>query len=151
MIEEKYLMETHWNNYKEDYSDQAILLAEHLGVDLDEAESYIDDEDYLVLTDEEADEAVREEIEEMVWAFTPSFLSAHTGVDEEIFEALADRCESNNESFKRMIKDFDWFVEDAVRCDGRGHFLAGYDHEEHEVTYKSIDNTETDYYIYRRN
>ena len=145
-------METHWNNYKQDYTTETIVLAAHIGVPLDEAEHCLEyDEDYLVLTDEEADEAVREEIEQMVWAFTPSFLSAHTGVDEEIFEALADRCEGNNESFKRMIKDFDWFVEDAVRCDGRGHFLAGYDHEEHEVTYKSIDNIVTTYYIYRRN
>ena len=151
MIEEKYLMETHWNNYKEEYTTEVIVLAEHIGVDLYEAESYIDSEDYLVLTDEQADEAVREEIEEMVWAFTPSFLSAHTGVDKEIFEALADRCEDNNESFKRMIKDFDEFVEDAVACDGRGHFLAGYDGDENEVTYKSIDNIVTTYYIYRRN
>ena len=151
MIEEKYLMETHWNNYKEEYTTEAIALSAHIGVDLDEAESYIDIEDYLVLTDEQADESVREYIEETVWAFTPSFLSAHTGVDEEIFEALADRCEGNNESFKRMIKDFDEFVEDAVACDGRGHFLADYDHEEHEVTYKSIDNIVTTYYIYRRN
>ena len=152
MIEEKYLMETHWNNYKEDYSDQAILLASHLGVCVSEAESYIDDQDYLVLTDEEADDAVREEIEQLVWAFTPSFLSAHTGVDSSTLKTMQESlCEGANEPFMAMIKDFDYFVDDAVSCDGRGHFLAGYDHEEHEVTYKSIDNTETDYYIYRRN
>ena len=57
-----------------------------------------------------------------------------------------------------MIKDFDYFVEDAVRCDGRGHFLAHYAHEEHEVTYLSVvrenmcyKTEETTYYIYRRN
>ena len=151
MINELDLMEAHWNNYKQEYDTEAIVLAAHLGVDIDDAEHYIEVEDYLVLTDEEADEAVREYIEETVWAFNPSFLSVHTGVDEEIFEALAGRCEGNNESFKRMIKDFDYFVDDAVSCDGRGHFLAGYDHEENEVTYKSIDNNTTTYYIYRRN
>lgn len=158
-IKELDIRDEHWNKATEDYTQEAILLSKHLGVDIDDAQSYIDSDDYLVLTDEQADEMVREEIEEMVWAFTPSFLSAHTGVDKEIFEALANRSESNNESFKRMIKDFDWFVEDAVRCDGRGHFLAGYDGEEHEVLYEYVARREDNlyvvetqyYYIYRRN
>ena len=67
MINELDLMKAHWNNYKEDYTTEAIVLSAHLdwkGVDLDEAESHIDDQDYLVLTDEQADEAVREYIEE---------------------------------------------------------------------------------------
>ena len=159
MIDEQTLMETHWRETIADYDvPQTIILASHLGIDMDDAQSYIDSEDYLVLTDEEADEAVREEIEEMVWAFTPSFLSAHTGVDEEVFEALADRCESNNESFKRMIKDFDHFVDDAVGIDGRGHFLAGYDHEENYEDYLSVvrngrcyETKKETYFIYRRN
>ena len=158
MINELDLMEKHWNNYKEDYTTEAIVLAAHLGVDLDEAESYIDDEDYLVLTNEEADDRVREEIEEMVWAFTPSFLQAHTGVTANAIEKIQELCEGANEPITAMIRDFDWFVEDAVRCDGRGHFLAGYDHKEHEVTYLSVvreklcyDTKETRYYIYRRN
>jgi len=156
---EEEIMKEHWRETIEDYDvPQTIILAKHLGVDLDDAQSEIDSEDHLVLTDEEADELVREEIEEMVWAFTPSFLSAHTGVDEEVFEALADRCEDNNDSFKRMIKDFDAFVEDAVRSDGRGHFLAGYDHEEHYCDWQTVERKDgkyetvtTEYYIYRRN
>ena len=159
MINELDLMETHWNNYKEDYSDQAILLASHLGVCVSEAESYIDDQDYLVLTDEQADEAVREEIEEMVWAFNPSFLFAHTGVDSGTLKIVQESlCEDANEAITAMIKDFDYFVEEAVRMDGRGHFLAGYDHKEHEVRYLSVvreglcyKTEETCYYIYRRN
>lgn len=158
-IKELDIRDEHWNKTTEEYTREEILLSKHLGVDIDDAQSYIDSGDYLVLIDEEADEMVREYIEESLWAFTPSFLSAHTGVDEEVFEALADRCESNNESFKRMIKDFDWFVEDAVCEDGRGHFLAHYDGKEHEVPYEYVvrreDNlyiveTQT-YYIYRRN
>ena len=152
MIEEKYLMETHWNNYKQDYTTEAIVLASHMGVDLDEAEHCLEyNQDYLVLTDEEADDWVREEIEQLVWAFTPSFLSAHTRVSEEAIKKIQELHEDANDALAEMIKDFDEFVEDAVACDGRGHFLAGYDGVEHEVTYKSIDNVETDYYIYRRN
>mgnify|MGYP003140112926 CR=1 FL=1 len=150
MIEEKYLMETHWNNYKEDYTTEAILLSTHLGVCVSEAESYIDSEDYLVLTDEQADEAVREYIEQTLWAFTPSFLSAHTNVSEEAIKKIQELYEGANDALAEMIKDFDEFVEDAIACDGRGHFLAFYDGNENEVTYKSIDNVETDYYIYRR-
>ena len=141
-----------WYDYlTNEYDLQAIVLAHYLvegdnRPDYDEAQNDFHNQDYLVYTDEEATEAVREDIEEMLWAFTPSFLSAHTGVDEEVFVALADRCEANNDSFKRMIKDFDHFVNDAVLCDGRGHFLAQYNHEENEITFNGIT-----YYIYRRN
>ena len=156
---EEEIMKELWQETIADYDvPQTIILAKHLGVDLDDAQGEIDSEDYLVLTDEEADEAVREEIEEMVWAFTPSFLSAHTGVDEEVFVALADRCEHNNDSYKRMIKDFDAFVDDAVGADGRGHFLASYDHEEHYCDWQTVERKDdkyetvtTEYYIYRRN
>ena len=156
---EEEIMKELWQETIADYDvPQTIILAKHLGVDLDDAQGEIDSEDYLVLTDEEADEAVREAIEESLWAFTPSFLSAHTGVDEEAFVALADRCEDNNGSYKRMIKDFDASVDDAVGADGRGHFLASYDHEEHHCNWQraerkgtKYETVTTEYYIYRRN
>ena len=146
------LKEELWRNTLEETgaSIAAIALALHKGEltanGLDDAQHEIDMEDTLVLTDKQADEQVRKEIEEMVWAFTPSFLQAHTGVDTDAIEKIQEMCEGANEPIKAMIKDFDWFVEDAVRCDGRGHFLASYDHEEN---YVQIDKT--DYYIYRRN
>ena len=152
MIVSDETVKQQWYDYlTNEYDLQAIVLAHYLvegdnRPDYDEAQNDYDNQDYLVYADEDADEAVREEIEESLWAFTPSFLSAHTGVDEEVFVALADRCEVNNDSYKRMIKDFDAFVDDAVACDGRGHFLAPYDHEENEITFNGIT-----YYIYRRN
>ena len=159
MINELDLMEDHWNHHKQEYTVQAIVLATHLGVSVDDAESYIDDQDYVVLTDEEADQEVYDYIKESVWAFTPSFLSAHTDyIKESVFELLQQECEGANDAIMSMIKDFDHFVEDAVRYDGRGHFLAHYDHEEHEVTYLSVvrenmcyKTEKTTYYIYRRN
>ena len=72
---EEEIMREHWRETIQDYDVQTIIIAKHLGVDLDDAQGEIDNEDHLVLTDEEADEAVREEIEEMVWAFDPAFLS----------------------------------------------------------------------------
>ena len=141
--------------------ERVIALAMHLSdynFDLEDVDGYIDN-GYLVYTDEEADEAVREYIEETVWAFTPSFLSAHTGyIDEDVFKLLQEKCEGANDSIMSMIKDFDAFVEDAVACDGRGHFLSGSDGIEHEVVYLSVERDgmcyktkETYYYIYRVN
>lgn len=139
-----------WADISEELTDQAAALAIHRGeITYDaivDAQNEIDGEDYLVLTDEQADERCKEEIEEMVWAFTPSFLQAHTGVDADAIKKIQEMCEGANEPLTAMIKDFDYFVEDAINGDGRGHFLAGYDHEENYVTYNG-----TTYYIYRRN
>ena len=140
-----------YDNLTKEYDERVIAFAHYDAgsfgfADYDEAQDNFDSEDYLVLTDEEADKAVRENIEELVWAFTPSFLQAHTGVTIEAIAKIQELCEGANEPLTAMIKDFDYFVEDAVKCYGRGHFLAPYDCEENEITFNGIT-----YYIYRRN
>ena len=124
---------------------RVLALAHHLSnYDWEDVEGYIDN-DYLVYTDEEADEAVREYIEETVWAFSPTFLQAHTGVDSDTIKQMQENMsESANEAITAMIKDFDHFVDDAVSSDGRAHFLSTYDGEETTV---QVDRTV--YYIYR--
>jgi len=108
--------------------------------------SYIDldganvNESYMVLTDEEADEKVKEYIRDSVWAFNSSFLSSHSKADERVFEILADQCESSNEAVFSLIDDFDHFVEDAIMSDGRGHFLN---------TYNGAEEEYSNYFIYR--
>lgn len=109
--------------------------------------------EFLVLTDDEAEEKTREEIRQSLWAFNPDFILRHTKAyenttdyeDEAIIEALKEVqgriCESANELVYALINDFDEFCEDAIDSDGRGHFLSYYDGEEHESG---------DYYIYRR-
>jgi len=104
--------------------------------------------DYLVLTDSEADEKAKEYILDSVWAFNASFLAGETGIDEEVFTAIQanDRCESNNSAILRLIDDEDSFVESAISADGRGHFMNSYDGNENE------ENVFGDtYYIYRVN
>ena len=139
-----------WYDYlTNEYELQAIVLAHYLAEgdnrpDYDEAQNHYDSEHYLVYTDEEADQAVREDIEELVWAFNASFLQAHTGVDADIIKKIQEMCESANEPLTAMIKDFDHFVDDAVSCDGRGHFLD-VNLEENEITFNGIT-----YYIYGR-
>mgnify|MGYP003117963613 FL=1 len=104
------------------------------------------DREYLVLEDEEADKRAEEYIKDTAWAFKPSFLSAHTGIDEDVFNILSEKCEDSNDAVLSMIKDFDHFVSDAISSDGRGHFIATYDHDE---SIEEINNTE--YFIYRTN
>ena len=99
-------------------------------------------EEYMVLTDEEADDKVKEYIKETVWAFNPTFLSDHSGIDEEVFIKLQESCETANDAIFKLIKNFDNLVKDAIYVDGRGHFLAGYDGNENE---------QGDFYLYRTN
>jgi hypothetical protein len=106
------------------------------------------DEDYLILTDEEADEKAKEYILDSLWAFTPNFLASATGIDLEVFEAIQNngRCESNNDAILRLVDDEDALVEEAIMWDGRGHFLSHYDGNEDSETVN-----ETEYFIYRQN
>ena len=115
-------------------------------ISIKEAIELIIDEDWICLSDEEADERAEEYILDSVWAFNPSFLSYHTDIDEEIFKLLQDKCEGSNDAILRMIKDKDYFVENAINSDGRGHFISFYDGEEHE---QYINNNF--YYCYRIN
>jgi hypothetical protein len=119
-------------------------LAKHLDCSIDEAVVSMDD--YLVYTDDEADEAVYNYIKESVCFFRSDFISAHCDVDIEVIVKLQELHENSNEAIMSLIKDFDHFVSDAVCADGRAHFLSSYDGEENEQTING-----NDYYIYRSN
>lgn len=139
-------------------------LANFLEVETNEIETsqYYDNgfscgnQEYLVLTDKEADEKAEEEITETLWAFKAEFIIQHcsTYEDMDIYEYQAaveslqkvqERvCESLNPLVRALIEDMDDFVEDAIMSDGRGHFISHYDGEENE---ELIDGTW--YYIYR--
>lgn len=129
-------------------------LAEHLDIEVDEIEvTEYDDcsfevghgeypDEYLVLTDEEADEKTREYIENSVWAFNAWFILDHAKLGDNAdygrtLQALEktqrDACESCNDLILALIEDFNEFVEDAISADGRGHFLNPYDGTEEET------------------
>ena len=120
-------------------------------LDNGDGEFSIDGLDYLVLTKDEADDKVADYIEDSLWAFSPSFLSSVTGVDSEVFEAIQanGRCEDNNDAIMSIISatntDMKEVAKEAVRWDGRGHFLSSYDGKEIEV----YANGEY-YYCYRQ-
>lgn len=117
-------------------------LAKHLNCSIDEAVNSMDD--YSVLTNDEANRSARGYIEESVCFFNPSFIAAHSKVDQEVIKKLQELYEGSNKVIRTLIKDFDHFVDEAIATDGRGHFMSSYDGLEHEVNING-----TDYYIYK--
>lgn len=129
-------------------------LAEFLEIDLDEIEESSYDSDlfevpgaeWLVLDDDEADQRAADYIRSSVWAFNASFLQ-HYMADgklsaEDIERLRGDSCEDINDAFLAMIDDEQEFIDDAIRADGRGHFMNTYDGEERE---------HGEYFLYRTN
>jgi len=106
--------------------------------------------DYLVLTDEEANEKCAENIKDSLWAFNASFIIDHSKLPYDAIEMVQgyqeSKCEGANDTIEALIDDIDTFIEDAISADGRGHFINTYDGEENEETV----NGET-FYIYRIN
>lgn len=108
---------------------------------------------YRVLDDSEADAAVLESTREMLWAFNASFLAGYMpdGIDESEIDAIrGDRCEDANAAMLALVNagdsDVETIARDYAAADGRGHALAGYDHEENEVSHAGRT-----WYIYRTN
>lgn len=102
-----------------------------------------DGSEWLVLTDEEADEKTEEEIKEMLWAFRPKFIIEHMEQEEILSMTLKTRLA------KPIIyalvggeDGIDNFISDAIDADGRGHFLSYYDGEEKETE---------NFFVYRLN
>lgn len=112
----------------------------------------VNDGEYTILTEEEADEKCKDQILDSLWAFNSSFIIDHSSTldyddgSEKILEAIQAQCEGGNEAVKKLIDDLDEFVEDAISADGRGAFMSTYDGDEEEFQY----NNKT-YYIYRNN
>ena len=125
-------------------------LAAHLEESHEDAESVEDD--YLVLTDEDADEQAAEYIRDSVWAFTAWFIADHAPdsiTSDHIDSMRGDSCEDCNDAMVALVdagSGMDSFIEDAISADGRAHFMNSYDGEEDE---QDVDGTT--YFIYRMN
>ena len=148
--------------YLLDDGEEPEEIDEHL-TETAEGEYQYYNAEYLVLDDTEADERTAEEIKSTLWAFNADFIVEHLPNYYEIYnntcdteyneivkaveELQAKLCESANPLIYAIIDDFDEFVADAVRYDGRGHFLAYYDGNETDYT---TDEGNT-LYIYRIN
>jgi hypothetical protein len=116
---------------------------------LEQAQEDYPDSKYLIMSDEEADEAAKESIIESLWAFRPMFLSECTNIHSKVFEALSGLYEDANEPILNLVErtcGINELVRQATSADGRGHFLSTYDSDETEIQIK--DET---YYVYRTN
>lgn len=125
--------------------DVRELKYEHYGLRVFRADN---GSEYAIGTDEMADEACKEYIKNTIWAFTPTFIMCECNLpagSDDAIRALQEKCEGANEAILAMVKGscgLDSFVESAISSDGRGHFLAMYDGDEHEID---------DHYAYRIN
>lgn len=106
-------------------------------------------QEYLVLTDQEADALTEESILNSVWATRASFLQGFLVVEipEKIIRLIQEEMsEDCNDLLKALLTNADGFVRDVILSDGRGNTLAGYDGEEHDFVFRGKR-----YYIYRIN
>ena len=114
--------------------------------------------DYLVLTDEEATDKTTDYIKDSLWAFNADFICSQIGLpwaaQEMVSSFCADKCEGANDTILAMIEQsadgLQGFVEAAIQADGRGHFMNSYDGNEDEETV-TVDGEQHTFYIYRMN
>lgn len=102
---------------------------------------------YLILTDEEANDLAYNWIKESVWAFKSELLEELTSMDAEVFEVLQEKYEGANDAILKVIEStcgLDTFVETVIKYEGRGYFISFYDGNEECI--KLDDN---DLFIYR--
>lgn len=121
---------------------KTAAIAELLDIDMDDIEQLddttfeADGEEYLVCTDEEAEDRAGDYIKESLWAFDPGFIIDHSPMPYDSIDMIAafqaDKCEDANPTIAALISDMEEFIEDAICADGRGHFLNFYDGEEYE-------------------
>lgn len=96
------------------------------------------DEEYAVGTEEEVNAAAREYILETLWAFNAEFIYNHIPIIKydrnekhtiAAIKMLQEKlCEDANEIVRLLLGDaLESFIEEAIDCDGIGHFLSPYD------------------------
>lgn len=106
--------------------------------------------EFLILTDEEANDLAAENIERDLWAFRADFLTSYVpeGVTADVIEAIAEKkYEDASPAIRGMVGNrFEELVEDAISSDGRGHFIAQYDGQEDE-----FEHDGRTWYAYRCN
>lgn len=117
-------------------------------------------QEYLVLTEQEADDAIAQQIEEdELWLFYPDWIVKHTLLREGtqfedyehkailqaftvIQEHLMEKCHPMLKGLIDATCGMPLFIEEAIAHNGRGHFLAPYDRDE---------KRQGDFCIYRMN
>ncbi len=109
-------------------------------------------DEWLVMDAIDADAAAEEQIWDSVWAFNVEFLHTHIpGRCLDAVRALQGKSEDGVEGIQALIQagsGKDRFIQDAVNSNGRGRFLAGCAHNEHELVW---NGKAAAFYAYRTN
>lgn len=100
-----------------------------------------DGHEYAVGTQAEAHEAAKQNAKESLWAFRASYIIGFLPIDGRAAEVAEKGIETMQEKLSEdaqpiielLLGDkLDRFLDRAVRDDGAGHFLNGYDGEEYD-------------------
>lgn len=148
-------------DFLNDYDEQVIALAQHLGLNLEpDFDSYVDEEGTEEEQEEQRAEAIQEITDELDqitndYGTTYSYYSQEYDVmtdeeaddrwEEELDRYIDDCIMPEIPSELQNYFDRDKWKDDA-KYDGRGHDISRYDGEEYEE-----DVNGTTYYIYRQN
>lgn len=129
-------------------------LCAHLGANIDSARELswshyglpaweIEGCEYAIAdSDDAADDACEQYIGDSVWAFNASFILSECGLPLALADAIQSfqekECEGANDALSDLVArccqdGLAGFARAAIRADGRGHFLSGYDGEEIEL------------------
>jgi len=128
---------------------QIKAIFEETNLTISELEKTMEDRDYSVYTDAEANEAVKEYIKESAWAFNADFILEQCELPFSGADSLKNMCESANDFILALIEKtcgIDEFCDAAVSTNGRGNFLASYDGNEIEIS-----TGKDTIYLYRNN
>lgn len=112
-------------------------------------------EDYLVFNDKQATKYCKECILETLWAFNTDFIASFLDLNNWEYNSFiknfkklqSEICEDCNIIVKKLLGNkLNEFIKEAIKIDGRGHFVSSYDGIENKFYYNR-----TYYYIYKIN
>jgi hypothetical protein len=89
--------------------------------------------EYAVGTEAQSQKAAAAYIRDSLWAFKSDFLEDYVpkGVTADVLGLIQEKCESGNDALAELVgKRLKKLTEDAIKADGRGHFLSSYNGEE---------------------
>ena len=133
------------------------LLANHLGCDINTIKNSLykenlfehENSDYLVLSNEEADEETRKQITDTLWSLDALLIKQYIKTDistETIEHIQAEMCPNCIHLLLALMENVDLFYKEIGKKFGRNYFIAFHDCLEH-VIFEFEGNRR--YYIYR--
>ena len=87
----------------------------------------------IAFSDDIANNAAKQYIEDSLWAFNAEFLANETDMPVEVYKALQPQYEDSSDAILELIEKtcgLDSFIKSAIAADGRGHFISSYDSQE---------------------